>query len=75
MNRDYIESEVDSTNDELSRKEQKLPGKHTWRLQRPRVAGSEYKVHETSCGGRIDCEGLNAMLSELGYKTSSWDPR
>ena len=55
--------------------EERIPRKHTWRLYRPLIPGSEYKVTESFPGCRIDYEGLNAMLRGLGYKTSSWDPR
>jgi len=55
--------------------EEHHPGKHTLRLHRHRAPGSEYKVSESFPGCRINYDGLNAMLRQLGYKTSKWNPR
>lgn len=73
MKADLNKAPLAKTKDEPEK--ERVPGKHTWRLHRHRVPGSEYKVRENFPGSRIDYDGLNAMLRELGYKTSSWNPR
>lgn len=67
--------EVIVTKSKQELEKEPAPGRHTWRLHRHRVPGSEYRVTENFPGCTIDYDGLNAMLRELGYKTSGWNPR
>ena len=75
MNTEQTRGTMTTTKRKRHNRHPQTPGRHTWRLHRDRVPGSEYRVTENYSGCRIDYEGLNAMLRGLGYKTSSWDPR
>ena len=75
MNREVIEKAKADMEAPEHGNEERVPGKHTWRLNRRGVPGAEYKVVENFPGCTIDYGGLNAMLRGLGYKTSSWDPK